>query len=121
MIPPIGSTLSIGALSPSNGLGFTQGIGGVGGATRTPGVAGAGSASGSGDRGFGDMIAGALSSLERTQQTADTYARQAATGTLDRVEDYMVAAADAQLLTQLTVAVRTKAVEAFQEIMRMPV
>ena len=62
-----------------------------------------------------------IDTLERTQGTADTYARQAATGRLERVEDYMVAATEAQLTTQLTVAVRNKAVEAFQEIMRMTV
>jgi flagellar hook-basal body complex protein FliE len=106
MIPPIsGSSLSVGALSPNATLGV-----------RAP----AGTTSDSAGQ-FGDAISAALNGVERTQSTADTYARQAATGQLQRVEDYMVAATDAQLTTQLTVAVRNKAVEAFQEIMRMQV
>jgi flagellar hook-basal body complex protein FliE len=106
MIPPVsGSTLSIGALSPNATIGV-----------RAPG----GTTTGAGDQ-FGDAIAKALGSVESTQATADTYSRQAATGSLERVEDFMVASTEAQLTTQLTVAVRNKAVEAFQEIMRMTV
>jgi len=37
------------------------------------------------------------------------------------VSDYVVAATEAQLATQVTTAVRNKAVEAFNDIMRMPV
>ena len=104
MIPPIaGSSLSVGALSPNSTLGV-----------RPPATTGA-------NEQFGDAISRALQTVEDTQATADTYSRQAATGQLNRVEDYMVAATEAQLTTQLTVAVRNKAVESFQEIMRMQV
>jgi flagellar hook-basal body complex protein FliE len=47
------------------------------------------------------------------------YATQAATGSLTDVHDYMIASAESGIATSLTVAVRNKAVEAFQEIMRM--
>jgi len=111
MIPPVaassaGASLSIGALSPNATVGVRPQ-----------------EEAATGDQGaaFGDAITRAIGTLERTQDTADAYARQAATGRLERVEDYMVAATEAQLVTQLTVAVRNKAVEAFQEIMRMQV
>ncbi|MDQ1499053.1 MAG: flagellar hook-basal body complex protein FliE, partial [Actinomycetota bacterium] len=45
----------------------------------------------------------------------------AATGDLTNVHDYMIAATEASLATQLTVAVRNKAVEAFNQIMNMGV
>jgi flagellar hook-basal body complex protein FliE len=71
--------------------------------------------------GFADQINGALSNLSNLQHNADTLAQQAATGTLEDVHDYTIAATEASLATDLTVAVRNKAVEAFQEIMRMQV
>ena len=46
---------------------------------------------------------------------------QAATGDLSAIHDYTLAATEAQVATQLTVAVRNKALDAFNEIMRMPV
>lgn len=44
---------------------------------------------------------------------------QAATGSLENVHDYTIAAAKSSLAIELTAAVRNKAVEAFSEIMRM--
>jgi flagellar hook-basal body complex protein FliE len=71
--------------------------------------------------GFGAQISGALDNLNNLHATADRLAEQAAVGTLEDVHDYTIAATQASLATELTVAVRNKAVEAFQEIMRMPI
>lgn len=70
---------------------------------------------------FGDSVGKALNDLQASQSKADSLARDAATGRLKNIEEYLVAASDAQLSTQLTVAVRNKAVESFNEIMRMQI
>lgn len=71
--------------------------------------------------GFGDMVGGALETLNGLHANADQLAIQAATGDLADVHEYTIAASQAELATSLTVAVRDKAVEAFTEIMRMPI
>ena len=52
---------------------------------------------------------------------ADGLAQGVATGQLTDVHQFTTAAAKAQLGVELTVAVRNRAVEAYQEIMRMQV
>jgi len=69
--------------------------------------------------GFGQTLTHAMDSLSGAQTKADNLAVQAATGDLTNVHDYMIAATEASLATQLTVAVRNKAVEAFNQIMNM--
>ncbi|MFN8034896.1 MAG: flagellar hook-basal body complex protein FliE [Acidimicrobiia bacterium] len=69
--------------------------------------------------GFGAQIVNALDGLQATQNKADALGVKAATGTAQDVSDYMIAATQASLATELTVAVRNKAVEAFNDIMRM--
>jgi flagellar hook-basal body complex protein FliE len=69
---------------------------------------------------FGTALGSSLQQLQSLQSTADTMAVQAATGQLTDVHAYTIAATEASLATQLTVAVRNKALEAFNEIMRMP-
>ncbi len=86
----------------------------------TTGTTGAGAVDGARD-GFGDKVVGALEDLNAMHQTSDSLAIQAATGDLSDVHEYTIAASQAEIATQLTVAVRDKAVEAFNEIMRMPV
>jgi len=71
--------------------------------------------------GFSNALSGGLDNRQQLQSTADTLAVQAATGTLTNVHDYMIAATKASVATDLTVAVRNKAVEAFNEILRMQV
>ncbi len=71
--------------------------------------------------GFGDLVLDGLDRLDGVQQSADRLAVQAATGELQNIHDYTIAATQAQVSTQVTVALRNKAVEAFSEIMRMQV
>ena len=73
------------------------------------------SAAASGGNGF----AGVLDNLQGVQNNADNLAVQAATGNLTDIHNYTIAATEAQLMTDLTVAVRDRAVESFNEIMRM--
>lgn len=73
------------------------------------------------NRAFGDLVLDGIDRLEGVQDRADGLAVQAATGDLSNIHDYTLAATEAQVTTQLTVAVRNKAVEAFTEIMRMPI
>jgi flagellar hook-basal body complex protein FliE len=74
-----------------------------------------------GTQSFGQTLTRALDGLQAAQTTADQLAVQAATGDLTNVHDYMIAATEASLATELTVAVRNKAVEAFNQIMNMAV
>jgi flagellar hook-basal body complex protein FliE len=75
-------------------------------------------APGSGE-GFAAKLAEGMDQLQKLHSTADGLAVKAATGNLTDAHDYMIASTQAGLATQLTVAVRNKAVEAFNEIMRM--
>jgi flagellar hook-basal body complex protein FliE len=69
---------------------------------------------------FGAAIGQGLRSVEALDGTASTKAIQAATGDLKDVHDYVIAATQAQVATELTTTVRNKALEAFNDIMRMP-
>ncbi|MCB0906648.1 MAG: flagellar hook-basal body complex protein FliE [Nocardioidaceae bacterium] len=70
---------------------------------------------------FGDLVVKGIDHLEGVQDKADALSVQAATGDLSAIHDYTIAATEAAVTTQLTVAMRNKAVEAFTEIMRMPI
>ena len=70
---------------------------------------------------FGALVVDGLERLEAVQDRADQLAVRAATGDLDDMHDYTVAATEASVTTQLTVSLRNRAVEAFNEVMRMQV
>jgi flagellar hook-basal body complex protein FliE len=70
---------------------------------------------------FGNLVLDGIDRLEGVQDRADKLAVQAATGDLDNIHDYTMAATEASVTAQLTVAVRNRALEAFNEIMRMPI
>ena len=80
-----------------------------------------GAAAPSGGGSFGDMFARALDNVATSGAEVDRLSVQAATGDLNAAHDLTIAASEAQLLTQLTVEVRNRAVEAFNDIMRMQV
>ncbi|HEX7095201.1 MAG TPA: flagellar hook-basal body complex protein FliE [Acidimicrobiales bacterium] len=70
---------------------------------------------------FGNTFTNALDQLDQAQKAADESSKLAATGDVESIEAHMAALTEVQLATQLTVAVRNRAVEAFNEIMRMPI
>lgn len=91
---------------------------GVTGAKNLAGTAGAATQEAEGS-GFGQAIGNALSELGNQSNGVAEAAEAAAVGDLQSVSDYMIAAAEAQLATEITVAVRDRAIGAFNDIMRM--
>ncbi|MBL8930940.1 MAG: flagellar hook-basal body complex protein FliE [Kineosporiaceae bacterium] len=69
---------------------------------------------------FARMIANGIGSLESLDRTAAERGVQAATGDLNDVHDYVIAATEMQTATEITTTLRNKALEAFNDIMRMP-
>ncbi len=105
---------------PATGqVGWTGGAGAAGAAGADIATGAAGAVAGT--QNFGQSLVKALDGLQGAQTKADGLAVEAATGDLTNVHDYMIAATELSLATELTVAVRHKAVEAFNQIMNMPV
>jgi flagellar hook-basal body complex protein FliE len=108
-------TSPISALSAVGGIDAVQGLDGIApstGATGTTGSQGP-------NADFGSMLSKGLESVQASQSKADNLAVQVADGTLQDPAQYTMAATEASLGMELTLAIRNKAVEAFQEIMRM--
>ncbi|SSC22665.1 flagellar hook-basal body complex protein FliE, partial [Klenkia terrae] len=99
---------------------LTSGLGSIG-STGTTGTAATQVPTTADGSSFADILTQSIGQLQGLQGTADTYAKQAATGDLQNVHDYMIAANEAKLATTAVVTIKNKAVEAFNDIMRMPV
>jgi flagellar hook-basal body complex protein FliE len=69
---------------------------------------------------FASAIGNGLQQVENLDKTAASKAVQAATGDLTDVHDYVIAASQAQTATELTTTLRNKALDSFNDIMRMP-
>lgn len=102
MIPPISSSI------PS--------LPAVGSTTTGGSSAGAASAGGSS---FDNAISNAIDNLQDVQNTASTDAAQAAAGQ-GNIADAMIASTQASMATQVTTAVTNKAIDAFTQVMNMP-
>ena len=100
---------AISGLSGIGGIDAVQGVDALSGAGATPGP----------NADFGNLLSKGLESVQASQTKADNLAVQVADGTLKDPAQYTMAANEASLGLQLTLAIRNKAVEAFQEIMRM--
>ena len=79
-----------------------------------------GSAAGDGADSFGATLSSLLSSVEATAGEANTAVANMIAGTGD-VHDAMIALQRAEMTMQLTVQVRNKLVQAYQDLMRMPI
>ena len=76
-------------------------------------------AGGSTSAGFAAMLEKGIDAVQSAQSKADGLAVQAATGDLTDIHDYTIAATQAALVTQLATTIRTKGVDAFNQIMGM--
>ncbi|KQR51153.1 flagellar hook-basal body protein FliE [Leifsonia sp. Leaf336] len=94
-------------------------ISSIGAATGTTGAAAANSTTGTGGGSFSTALSGAVDNLQQLQSTSDTLAIQAVTGNLDDIHQATLASTRAQVTLELVAGVRNKAVDAFNEIMRM--
>ncbi|HEV2888028.1 MAG TPA: flagellar hook-basal body complex protein FliE [Jatrophihabitans sp.] len=83
------------------------------------GLDAAGPATGSTSAGFASMLEKGINAVQSAQSKADGLAVQAATGDLTDIHDYTIAATQAALVTQLATTIRTKGVDAFNQIMGM--
>lgn len=70
---------------------------------------------------FSQVLREALAEVNRLQVEAEEAARKLVTGEISDISEVMVAAEKANLALQLTIQIRNKAIEAYQEIMRMQV
>lgn len=110
--PYVPKTLPVDGSTPATSLAGVDALSGTG-ATSAAGQAGG--------TDFASMLSQGLQSLQGLHSTADSLALKASTGDLNALHDYTIAATEASTATQLTTAVRNKALEAFNEIMRMSV
>lgn len=70
---------------------------------------------------FMDHLKGAVEEVNQSQLGVDKKAADLANGKDTNIHDTMLAASQAELSFNLMVQVRNKALEAYQEVMRMPV
>ena len=113
IIPPLGGLgggLSLGQAQAPTSLaqaeGLAPGIQAPGGPEPVAGESG----------GFGSELTEAISSLEKTQQSAAGASQALATGTVKDPESAVVTVEDAQMAMQLAAQLRSKATEAAQTI-----
>ncbi len=92
----------------------TGGIGGIRGISAAP-------APEQTQPGFAAKVGGALESVSEAERQADALARDVAAGGDTSVHELMVATTKATLSVELLVELRNKAIEAYQDVMRMQV
>lgn len=108
-IPPIVPITPLAPLSPLAPLALT-------GAEKTP-ASGDGTQAGGTD--FGKFLADALNQVNDLQQSADTASLGLASGKVQDLSTVMVALEKASLSMSMTVAVRDKVLDAYNQVMRM--
>jgi flagellar hook-basal body complex protein FliE len=101
--------------SPISPISALSGISAIDG---LPGVAQAAKADGP-NTDFAGLLSQGLEGVQAAQDRSKELTLQLADGTLADPAQYTMASTEASLGLQLTMAIRNKAVEAFQEIMRM--
>jgi flagellar hook-basal body complex protein FliE len=71
--------------------------------------------------GFGDLLRDAINQADALQKEADTQSVRLAAGDVEDLHEVVLATEKARIATELAIQIRNKALEAYQEIMRMQV
>lgn len=71
--------------------------------------------------GFDEIFKQALQGVNESQKVSDKLTTDLATGQVENIHEVMIASEKASLSLELTMQVRNKVVEAYQEVMRMQV
>lgn len=103
-IPPLDPSFSV--TGPEWGVGSVGGVGSV----QQPAQPGAGQG------GFGGMLSNAISSLEQTQTDAASASQSLVAGTATDPTQVVMAVERARLAMQMASQIRTKAVDAFNDV-----
>lgn len=98
---PIPAVGAISGTTPTGYLDTTQAVAGTGGGA------------------FGASLAGAVDNVQELSATSKELAVKAVTGDLDDIHNATIASTRAAVTLELVAGVRNKAVDAFNEIMRM--
>lgn len=69
---------------------------------------------------FAEMLKDTIKEVNQAHKVADKMSSEVASGKNDNIQETMLAMTQAELSFNLMVQVRNKALEAYQEIMRMP-
>jgi flagellar hook-basal body complex protein FliE len=103
-IPPVDPSMS--ATGPEWGVGSVGSVGSIDQGTQPTGSTG----------GFGQMLSNAVSSLDQSQTQAAGAAQSLANGTATDPTQVVMSVERAQLAMQLASQIRTKAVEAYNDV-----
>ncbi|RDI75977.1 fliE: flagellar hook-basal body complex protein FliE [Gaiella occulta] len=101
------------AIPPVQSVPSLPGIGGL----EAPGAG----APASGPSGFADVVADKIERVQELEREASAQSRAVATGMSDDLAGALLGVQQADLALQFATQVRNKAVEAYQEVMRMQV
>lgn len=70
---------------------------------------------------FIDVLKDSINNVNNSQKAADSKSIELSSGKNDNLHETMLSISEAELAFKLMVQVRNKALEAYQEVMRMPV
>jgi flagellar hook-basal body complex protein FliE len=120
LVPDFLSSLpGVSGLSGLSGAGRTSPLGSISSALDSEETLSAGGG-GSVGPAFGEVLSGFLGKVNDSQQKADSMVESLALGEPVDVHQVMMSLNDASNAMQITMQVRNKALEAYQELMRLP-
>lgn len=70
---------------------------------------------------FGELLSNAIDKVDQSEKVSQNYNELIATGEVENLHDAMIAAQKAEVTLSFALEIRTKVLEAYQELMRLQV